>query len=184
MRAGIVGGGFIGGVHRLALQSLGVEVAWVAGRRDDLHALLDDERVDVLHVCTPNDVHAGQALAALERGIHVVCEKPLAISSDECEALVAAADGLVNAVCYHSRSYPLVEHMRAEVATGAIGEITFVHGRYLCDDVQLVNAYDESFARELKHFHACITEGAECRTPPEGARLDIDVLTKMFHLPR
>jgi hypothetical protein len=47
-----------------------------------------------------------------------------------------------------------------------------------------VNAYDESFARELKHFHACITEGTECRTPPEGARLDIDVLTKMFHLSR
>jgi predicted dehydrogenase len=52
------------------------------------------------------------------------------------------------------------------------------------DDVQIVNAYDESFARELKHFHACITEGTECRTPPEGARLDIDVLTKMFHLSR
>jgi predicted dehydrogenase len=52
------------------------------------------------------------------------------------------------------------------------------------DDVQIVNAYDESFARELKHFHACITEGVECRTPPEGARLDIDVLTTMFHLSR
>lgn len=137
MRAGIVGGGFIGGVHSLALTSLGIEVAWVAGRRDDLHALLDDQRVDVLHVCTPNDVHAGQALAALERGIHVVCEKPLAVSSDECEALVAAAEAenLVNAVCYHARSYPLVEHMRAEVAAGTVGEVTFVHGRYLCDDV-------------------------------------------------
>ena len=52
------------------------------------------------------------------------------------------------------------------------------------DDVQIVNAYDESFARELKHFHECITDGAECRTPPEGGRLDIDVLTKMFHLSR
>jgi hypothetical protein len=52
------------------------------------------------------------------------------------------------------------------------------------DDVQIVNAYDESFARELKHFHACITDGVECRTPPEGARLDIDVLTNMFHLSR
>jgi predicted dehydrogenase len=135
MRAGIVGGGFIGGVHAAALRSLGVEVAWVAGRRDDLHTLLDDDRVDVLHVCTPNDVHAGQALAALERGIHVVCEKPLAISTAECEKLIAASEGLVNAVCYHTRTYPLVEHMRAEVAAGAIGEVTFVHGRYLCDDV-------------------------------------------------
>jgi predicted dehydrogenase len=52
------------------------------------------------------------------------------------------------------------------------------------DDVTIVNAYDESFARELRHFHACIADGATCRTPPEGARLDIDVLTKMFHLSR
>jgi predicted dehydrogenase len=137
MRAGIVGTGFIARVHAGALTANGVEVAWRAGRRDDLEALLDRDRVEVLHVCTPNHVHAEQCLAALERGIHVVCEKPLAISSAECEALSAAAEArnLVNAVCYHARSYPLVEQMRAEVAAGAIGEPTFVHGRYLCDDV-------------------------------------------------
>jgi predicted dehydrogenase len=137
MRAGIVGTGFIGAVHALALGSLGVEVAWAAGRNDDLHALLDDDRVDVLHVCTPNHLHSAQALAALERGVHVVCEKPLAVTSEECQTLVVAAAerGLVNAVCYHARGYPLVEHMRAEVAAGAVGELTFVHGRYLCDDV-------------------------------------------------
>ena len=137
MRAGIVGKGFIAGVHALALTSLGVEVAWEAGRTDDLGALLEADRVDVLHVCTPNDVHARQALAALTRGVHVVCEKPLAVSSAECEELIGAAadQNLVNAVCYHVRGYPLVEHMRAEVAAGALGELTFVHGRYLCDDV-------------------------------------------------
>jgi len=42
------------------------------------------------------------------------------------------------------------------------------------------SAYDESFSRELRHFHACIADGAPCRTPPENARLDIDVLTQMF----
>ena len=52
------------------------------------------------------------------------------------------------------------------------------------DDVRIVNAYDESFARELRHFHDCIADGAACRTPPEGARLDIEVLTKMFALSR
>ena len=72
MRAGIVGKGFIGAVHALALKTLGVEVAWEAGRNDDLEALLDGDRVDVLHVCTPNNVHAQQALAALERRIHDV----------------------------------------------------------------------------------------------------------------
>ena len=47
-------------------------------------------------------------------------------------------------------------------------------------EATVVSAYDESFARELRHFHACIVEGTPCRTPPEGARLDIDVLTQMF----
>ena len=48
------------------------------------------------------------------------------------------------------------------------------------DDVRIVNAFDEAFARELRHFHDCIVDGVACRTPPEDARLDIDVLTKMF----
>jgi predicted dehydrogenase len=47
-------------------------------------------------------------------------------------------------------------------------------------DAHVFTAYDESFSRELRHFHACIVDGVECRTPPEGARLDIDVLTQMF----
>jgi predicted dehydrogenase len=150
MRAAIVGTGFIARVHALALQSLGVEVVAVAGSApgraeefgvgapySELGELLSRESVDVLHVCTPNDVHAAQALAAIERGVHVVCEKPLAVSTEESRAMVEAAEaaGVVNATCYHVRGYPLVEQMRADVAAGAVGEVAFVHGRYLCDDV-------------------------------------------------
>jgi predicted dehydrogenase len=47
-----------------------------------------------------------------------------------------------------------------------------------------ITSYEESFARELDHFHACVTEGVECRTPPEQARLDIEVLTAMFRAAR
>src|SRR5262249_23275400 len=47
-------------------------------------------------------------------------------------------------------------------------------------DVKVVKAYDESFRRELLHFHDCVANGTPCRTPPEGARLDISVLTQMF----
>jgi len=47
-------------------------------------------------------------------------------------------------------------------------------------DVKIVSAYDESFSRELRHFHDCIVDGTPCRTPPEDARIDIDVLTQMF----
>ena len=150
MRAAIAGSGFIARVHAIALQAIGVEVAAVCGRTRDgaeafsrgraydrLEELLEREEVDVLHVCTPNAAHAEQALAAIERGIHVVCEKPLAISSTESSSMLDAAEerGVVHATCYHVRSYPLVEQMRADVEQGTVGDVSFVHGRYLCDDV-------------------------------------------------
>jgi predicted dehydrogenase len=150
MRAAIVGTGFIARVHAIALQAIGVELAAVCGRTreravefaagtayGDLAELLECERIDALHICTPNNLHAEQALAALERGINVICEKPLANSTDESRALVAAAEqrGLVHATCYHVRGYPLVEQMRVDVASGTVGEVSFVHGRYVCDDV-------------------------------------------------
>ena len=149
-RAAIVGTGFVARVHASALRSLGVEVAAVCGRTlegarafgagrpyDDLRELLETERIEVLHVCTPNDLHAAQTLTALERGVHVVCEKPLATSTEESAQMVAAAAerGLVGATCYHVRGYPLIAHMRAEIDNGTVGEISFLHGRYVCDDV-------------------------------------------------
>ena len=48
------------------------------------------------------------------------------------------------------------------------------------NDVRIAESYEEAFAQELAHFHDCITDGVPCRTPPEHARLDIDVLTQMF----
>ena len=137
MRAGIVGTGFVSRVHVGTLAQVGVEVVGVWGRDDDLGSMLDAERPDVLHVCTPNAVHAEQALAAIERGIHVVCEKPLAVSGEESMRMIEAAAhaGVVGATCYHVRGYPLVERMHSAVAAGELGELRLVHGRYFCDDV-------------------------------------------------
>jgi predicted dehydrogenase len=150
MRAAIVGTGFIARVHEIALRAIGVEVAAVCSRTragadafgighayDDLDELLEREGVDVLHICTPNSLHAAQAHAAIDRGINVVCEKPLAVSPEESRALLAAAEerGVVHATCYHVRGYPLVEQMRVDIDNGGLGAVSFVHGRYLCDDV-------------------------------------------------
>jgi predicted dehydrogenase len=150
MRAAIVGTGFIARVHAIALQAIGVEVAAVCSRTlegaeafgvgsayNQLGDLLETEQIDVLHVCTPNAPHAEQALAAIERGVHVVCEKPLAVTPDESRAMLDAAEerGVVHATCYHVRGYPLVAQMRADVLEGVVGDVTVVHGRYLCDDV-------------------------------------------------
>ena len=105
---------------------------------DDLGELLEREQVDVLHVCTPNDVHAEQALAALERGVHVVCEKPLAVSTEE-SARSRRRGGRARARGRDLLPRPRLSARRADAGRrrgrARLGEVTFVHGRYLCDDV-------------------------------------------------
>jgi predicted dehydrogenase len=155
-RAAIVGTGYVARVHAFALRELGVPVVAVCGRSttgeladelgatpyDDLGRLLETVQPDVLHICTPNAAHAEQTLLALEHGVHVVCEKPLAVSATEAAEMTeeAARRDLVAACCYHCRGYPLVQRMREKIESGALGEIRAVHGRYACDDVFLMPA--------------------------------------------
>lgn len=153
VRAAIIGTGFMGSTHAEALRRIpGVEIASVAsGRReraealaarfgiptatDDWRRVIDDESVEVVHNCTPNDLHFEVNRAALEAGKHVVSEKPLTISSDESAALVRLAEerGVVAAVNFNYRFYPLVQHARALVRCGEIGPVHLVHGHYVQD---------------------------------------------------
>jgi predicted dehydrogenase len=156
LRTAIVGSGFVARVHAAAVRDLGGTVVAICSRTrvgaEQLAAeigaaayespaeLLRHGGVDVVHVCTPNAVHAEQTLLAVEHGVHVVCEKPLATSVDESRRMLEAleASGRVGAVAYHVRGYPLVEHMRATVEEGELGDLRVVHGRYVCDDALLV----------------------------------------------
>jgi predicted dehydrogenase len=150
--AAVIGTGFIGTVHVEALRRIGVNVLGVLGsspergaaRADALgvskaYASLDevlaDDRVQVVHVTSPNDLHLGQAEAALRAGKHVVCEKPLAMTAEESARLVALAEetGLVNATNFNIRYYPLNQHVRALIADGGLGQVRLVTGRYFQD---------------------------------------------------
>jgi predicted dehydrogenase len=148
LRAGVVGTGFIGAVHVDALRRLGVEVTGVVGSSperaqakrlapayESYDALLADERVDVVHLTTPNHLHYPQVKAALEAGKHVVCEKPLALTATETQELLALADasGLVHCTNFNIRFYPQVQEARARVRSGELGEVWNVHGGYLQD---------------------------------------------------
>jgi predicted dehydrogenase len=148
LRAGVVGTGFIGVVHVDALRRLGVEVTGVVGSTperarakrlapayESYEALLADERVDVVHLTTPNHLHYPQVKAALERGKHVVCEKPLALTTRETQELLALANasGLVHCANFNIRFYPQVQEARARVRSGELGEVWNVHGGYLQD---------------------------------------------------
>ena len=150
--AGIVGVGFIGVAHAEALRRIGVRVGGVVGStpertrakaeaaglphvHEDYAAMLADPAIDVVHVASPNHVHAEQVLAALDAGKHVVCEKPLGLSTTETDRLrrAAADSGRVAAVCLNVRFYPQCHQMRAMVASGEIGAPRLITGTYLQD---------------------------------------------------
>ena len=97
--------------------------------------MLEDESVDVVHLTTPNDLHYAQAKRALAAGKHVVCEKPLAMTSEQSEELVDLAErsGLVHCTNFNIRFYPIVQEARERVRAGELGDVWNVHGGYLQD---------------------------------------------------
>ena len=146
--AAIVGTGFVAALHVDALRRLGIEVVGVVGSSRErgaaaglgeayasLDELLADDRVDVVHVTTPNDLHRPQVELALEAGKHVVCEKPLALTAAESAELLARAEavGVVHCTNFNARFYAHVQHTRALVRDGGLGELWNVHGVYLQD---------------------------------------------------
>ncbi len=147
----VIGSGFIGTVHIEALRRIGVRVAGLldAGpelgtrRAEELgipnaygsiEELLADD-VQVVHVTSPNELHHPQVKQILAAGKHVVCEKPLAMTSSESAELVALAgsSGLVNAVNFNIRWYPLNQHVASVIRDGGLGDVRLVTGHYFQD---------------------------------------------------
>ncbi|VXB84954.1 Gfo/Idh/MocA family protein [Aeromicrobium sp. 9AM] len=104
----------------------------------DWRALLTRDDIDVIDICTPGNTHAEIAIAALEAGKHVLCEKPLANTVAEAEAMAAAASeaakhGVRAMVGFTYRRTPAVSFARQLVASGRLGTIRHVRGQYLQD---------------------------------------------------
>jgi predicted dehydrogenase len=152
IKAAVVGTGFIGVVHVEALRRLGVEVTGIVGSSPEraaekaraaalpapypsFEAMLADPAVDVVHLTTPNHLHHAQVRDTLAAGKHVVCEKPLAMSSDETGELLRLAEdsGLVHAVNFNIRFYGSNQEARARVQAGEIGDVRLISGGYLQD---------------------------------------------------
>jgi predicted dehydrogenase len=151
LRAGVIGTGFIGPVHMEALRRLGVQVialcdvpAIVKSAAEkhgipqtftDYREMLKSPDVDVVHITAPNRFHCEMSLAALEAKKHVVCEKPLAMNTQETAKIVnlAKSSNTVFAVNYNIRFYPAVLTLRDMVAKGELGDIIHVNGSYMQD---------------------------------------------------
>jgi predicted dehydrogenase len=152
LRAGIIGVGFMGGVHARAARASGGTVAAIAASsperglraapRFDAEAvaetaedLIARDDVDVVHVCTPNHLHARLAETALATGKHVVCEKPIATDLAAARRMVVAASAanLVTSVPFVYRYYSTVREARARVQRDEPGRLHLLHGSYLQD---------------------------------------------------
>lgn len=153
IKVAMFGTGFMGKVHTEAIRRLGnVEVTTVAASsqstadkfaealgiphaRADWRAVLADPEIEAVHVCTPNVLHYPMVKAALEAGKHVLCEKPLTMTSAEAREIVALAGQkeLANCTNHNLRFYPVVQQVRSMVAAGELGEILIVNGTYFQD---------------------------------------------------
>ncbi len=153
IKIAVIGTGFMGRVHTEQVRRLGnVEVAAIAGETPELATsfaqqvgveratgdyrdVLRDPSIEAVHVCTPNATHYPIAKAAMLAGKHVLCEKPLAISSEEARELVEIArrQNVANCLNHNLRAYPMVQQMRRMRENGDLGEILVVQGTYSQD---------------------------------------------------
>ena len=150
-RTGVIGTGFIGKVHIETVRRLGnVEVVALTDKftaREtaeqlnvpryftDYREMIDTMNLDMVHICTPNNTHFEIAMYALEHGVNVILEKPMTTSVQEARTLLAKAEetGLVAAINFHNRFYPMTNHMMNIIKDGELGDVFSISGSY-CQD--------------------------------------------------
>lgn len=152
IKVGVAGVGFIGPAHIEALRRINIPVVGLVSSTPErsrqkaaalgvpkayasYEEMIADPEITAVHLATPNYLHYQQAKAALLAGKHVICDKPLAMNSRESAELVTLArkKGLVNAVCFNLRFYPLLHHARSLIQQGALGDLFILQGSYLQD---------------------------------------------------
>jgi len=161
IRIGMVGGGknaFIGGVHRIALRLDGYyelvagsfssnfdnskETGKDLGLAEDriyetYHEMAEKESarsdgIDVVAIVTPNHLHIPIAKIFAEKGIHIICDKPLALSSEEAINLknIVESKKLIFALTHNYTGYPMVRHARSLIQKGDLGSIRVIQVEY------------------------------------------------------
>ena len=156
---GVIGWGFMGKTHVQALRNLPLfypnagfavalrcvcarhienarEAAAMAGFEDytdDYRALLAREDIDVVSVCTPNDLHEEMVIAALRAGKHVYIDKPLAVTADSAERIAAAAESApgFTRMVFNNRYFPSMLRAKQLVEEGRVGRVLAFNARYL-----------------------------------------------------
>ena len=150
-RVAILGAGMIGDVHRRAATLAGAQILGVMASTPERSRQVAEEwgveqaygsieevaesKAEIVHICTPNASHVGYAVALMEAGKHVLCEKPLGISLADAQhaAEVAKDTGVINTIPFAYRFHPMAREMRARVQAEEFGALNLMHGSYLQD---------------------------------------------------
>ncbi|HKB85732.1 MAG TPA: Gfo/Idh/MocA family oxidoreductase [Ignavibacteriaceae bacterium] len=152
IKTAVIGSGFMGAAHIEALNRIGgVEIAAIVSKEieqaesladrfsipsvlEDWNDVIRDEKIQVIHNCTPNFLHFEINKAAIENGKHIISEKPLTINTKQSDELLGLLkkNKVVNAINFNYRFYPLIQHARSMLKKEA-GEVYLVHGHYLQD---------------------------------------------------
>lgn len=132
----------VGGIEVVAVcdtdHARGDEVAWrfgIAERYDDVAQLLDRSRVDAVAICSPPETHAANAIAALDAGKHLFVEKPLALTAEDCDRIIAHASRAAGSavVGFNLRQHRLLRQAREIIRRGDLGRVQFVRSAFTTD---------------------------------------------------
>jgi predicted dehydrogenase len=141
----------IGDVHRRAAMLAGAQILGVMASTpersrqvaedwgvEQAYGSIDevaDSKAEIVHICTPNASHVPYAVALMQAGKHVLCEKPLGVSVEDARHAAQIADdtGVINTIPFAYRFHPMVREMRARVQAEDFGAINLMHGSYLQD---------------------------------------------------
>lgn len=161
MNVAMIGGGFMGKAHAMAYAAMPMffwpapaiphrkvvvdvtqDMADEAKARfgfdeasADWKSVIARDDIDVVDICTPNNVHAEIAIAAAEAGKHIICEKPLARGAEEAKPMLDAVEkaGVIHMVAFNYRRTPAVQLAKKYIDEGRIGEVRNFRGTYLQD---------------------------------------------------
>ncbi|NJD04156.1 MAG: Gfo/Idh/MocA family oxidoreductase [Ruminiclostridium sp.] len=179
IKVGIIGMGFIGVSHIDAVRRIGfaelVAVADVnytlAKKKADeyyipkcfktVDELLADTEIQVVHNCTPNNLHQEVNEKIIRAGKHVFSEKPLARSSAESASTLKLLDqtsGIVHGMNFIYRMNPLVQDMKQKVKNGEIGDVKLVYGTYLQDWLLFETDYNWRIEPEINGPSRCVAD--------------------------
>lgn len=163
-KAAVIGAGFIGAVHVEMLRRLGnVSVVALCDAIDadkkaaamhignaysDYKMMIDEQKPDAIHICTPNHTHYDIARYAIEKGVNFICEKPFTTTVEQAKELVSLAKekGVTGAVNFHNRLYPMPNEMQKMIAKEEVGDLFSVHGEYVQDWLM----YDTDYSWRLE----------------------------------